>query len=73
MDGAFAQAGAGIAHVSFRIGKVSFVSINIDCRSFCFHCELFPVVTYMLVQPHRRAPNRNLSLRARERVLSARF
>ena len=39
----FAQAGAGIAHVSFRIKKVSFASINIDCRSLGFHCEFYPV------------------------------
>src|SRR6266550_5398197 len=44
MYGAFAQAGPGIAHVSFRIEKVSFVSINIDCRSFCLHLNCSPLL-----------------------------
>jgi hypothetical protein len=37
MNGALAQAGAGIAHMSFRIREVPDASINIDCRSFGFH------------------------------------
>ena len=38
-----AQSGAGIAHVSFRIREIAFASINIDCRSFGFHCVFPPV------------------------------
>src|SRR5204863_1658798 len=42
-NGSFAQAGASIAHVRFRIKEVSFASINIDCRSLGFHCVFPPV------------------------------
>ena len=43
VNSSLAQSGASIAHVSFRIREISFASINIDCRSFGFHCEFYPV------------------------------
>src|SRR5213083_511423 len=40
-----AQSGARIAHVSFRIKEISFASINIDGRSFGFHCVFSPCLS----------------------------